>query len=179
MARKISSLLTESDIKPNVYVQNIETPFGPWIIGASDLGIRWIKIVDTHHVIDKPNQNTRQAAAELAQYFAGGLRQFSVKTDLEGYTAFSVRVWQALTEIPYGKTISYAQMANILGDPKCIRAAATANGRNPIPIIVPCHRVIGSDGSLTGFALGLDVKKHLLSLENPQKYVDHQMTLGF
>ena len=141
--------------------------------------IKWIKIVDTFHVVDKPNEHTRQAAAELAQYFTGELKQFSVKTDLEGYTEFSVRVWQALTEIPYVKTISYAQMANILGDPKCIRAAATANGRNPIPIIIPFHRVIGSDCGLTGFALGLDVKKHLLSLENPQKYVDHQMTLGF
>jgi methylated-DNA-[protein]-cysteine S-methyltransferase len=179
MDRKISSLLTESDIKPNVYVQNIVTPYGTWIVGASATGIRWIKIVDTYHVTDKPNEHTQHAAAELTQYFAGELKQFSVKTDLEGYTEFSVRVWKALTEIPYGKSISYAQMANILGDPKCIRAAATANGRNPIPIIIPCHRVIGSDGSLTGFALGLDVKKHLLSIENPQKYLDHQMTLEF
>jgi methylated-DNA-[protein]-cysteine S-methyltransferase len=179
MDRKKSSFFTENDIQPNLYLQNLETPFGPWIIGASNIGVRWIKIVDQYHFHDQPNEHTQVAAKELENYFEGKLKDFTVQTDLEGHSDFSVRVWNALKEIPYGKTITYAQMAKILGDPKCIRAAATANGRNPIPIIIPCHRVIGSDGSLTGFALGLDVKKHLLSLENPLKYVDRQMEFGF
>jgi len=97
--------------------------------------------------------------------------------DLEGNTEFSIKVWNKLTQIPYGKTISYLQLAIDMGDQKCIRAAATANGRNPIPIIIPCHRVIGSDGSLTGYALGLEVKRKLLALENPIKYSDRQINL--
>jgi methylated-DNA-[protein]-cysteine S-methyltransferase len=101
---------------------------------------------------------------QLASYFAGTLRDFNIPMELEG-TDFQKRVWKELQRIPYGQTISYLEMARRLGDEKCIRAAARANGANPVVILVPCHRVIGSDGSLVGYGAGLDMKEHLLQLE--------------
>ncbi len=101
---------------------------------------------------------------QLASYFAGTLRDFNIPMELHG-TEFQKRVWQELLKIPYGRTISYLELARRLGDEKVIRAAASANGANPIAILVPCHRVIGSDGSLTGYGGGLDMKEHLLRLE--------------
>ena len=106
------------------------------------------------------------AVMQLQEYFEGKRREFSLKLAPEG-TDFQKRVWKQLQEIPFGKTTSYQQMANQLGDPKVIRAAASANGKNPISIIIPCHRVIGSDGSLIGYAGGLHRKKWLLEHENP------------
>lgn len=103
---------------------------------------------------------------QLKQYFKGERTQFDVKLAPEG-TTFQKKVWKQLQTIPYGKTVSYQKMANELGDPKVIRAAASANGKNPISIVIPCHRVIGSDGSLTGYAGGLHRKKWLLELESP------------
>jgi methylated-DNA-[protein]-cysteine S-methyltransferase len=105
---------------------------------------------------------------QLSEYFEGNRTQFDVKLNPKG-TDFQKRVWVQLQEIPFNKTISYQEMANRLGDPKVIRAAASANGKNPIAIIIPCHRVIGSDGSLTGYASGLHRKKWLLAHENPVK----------
>ncbi|ELR70937.1 Methylated-DNA--protein-cysteine methyltransferase [Fulvivirga imtechensis AK7] len=106
----------------------------------------------------------RQCIGELEQYFSGRLKRFTVNIKLTG-TAFQNRVWTELTKIPFGKTITYSDLASKLGDPKCIRAAGTANGRNKIPIIIPCHRVIGKDGSLVGFGGGLDKKEWLLRHE--------------
>ncbi|MBM7846946.1 methylated-DNA--[protein]-cysteine S-methyltransferase [Arthrobacter roseus] len=106
-----------------------------------------------------------QATEELNEYFRGERRYFAVATEASG-TAFQERVWKLLREIPYGETRTYAQLADALGDRKAIRAVGTANGRNPLSIIVPCHRVVGSDGSLTGFAGGLERKEYLLGLEN-------------
>lgn len=103
---------------------------------------------------------------QLAQYFAGIRTQFELELDPAG-TEFQRKIWQLLREIPYGETISYAQLSDRYGDPLAIRAVAAANGKNPIGIIVPCHRVIGSDGSLTGYAGGLERKRFLLDLENP------------
>jgi methylated-DNA-[protein]-cysteine S-methyltransferase len=91
---------------------------------------------------------------------------FDIPLSMGAYTDFQQQVWKELCKIPYGTTISYQQLANRLGNPKVIRAAASANGKNPFPVVVPCHRVIGSDGSLTGYSLGLDIKEYLLSLEN-------------
>jgi methylated-DNA-[protein]-cysteine S-methyltransferase len=110
-------------------------------------------------------QNT---VKQFEEYFEGKRTQFDLKLAPEG-TEFQKKVWKHLQEIQFGKTISYQQMANQLGNPKVIRAAASANGRNPISIIIPCHRVIGSDGSLTGYAGGLHRKKWLLEHENPVK----------
>jgi methylated-DNA-[protein]-cysteine S-methyltransferase len=107
------------------------------------------------------------AAEQLDAYFAGGLTEFDVRLRLEG-TDFQRRVWAALQEIPYGETRSYAQIARRIGQPTAFRAVGLANGRNPIGIIVPCHRVIGASGSLVGYGGGLDRKVALLALEKGQ-----------
>lgn len=101
---------------------------------------------------------------QLEAYFSGNLRDFNIPLHMEG-TEFQRRVWKELQKIPYGQSISYLDLARRLGDEKCIRAAARANGANPIAILIPCHRVIGSDGSLVGYGGGLDMKEFLLRLE--------------
>jgi len=106
----------------------------------------------------------RQAEQELREYFAGRRRTFTVKLDLEG-TEFQRKAWQAMRKIPFGETISYGDQARKVGKPKAYRAVGSANGKNPIPIIVPCHRVLASDGSLGGYSLGLSMKRRLLALE--------------
>ena len=106
----------------------------------------------------------RQAAAELAAYFAGQLREFTVPLAPKG-TPFQQKVWAALREIPYGETRSYKEIAAMVGNEKTCRAVGMANNRNPLPIFIPCHRVVGSDGKLVGYAGGLDVKTFLLELE--------------
>lgn len=105
-----------------------------------------------------------RAANELLAYFAGTLRVFSVPLDMQG-TDFQLSVWTHLLKIPYGETRSYAQVAEAVGRPKAVRAVGAANGSNPVAIIVPCHRVIGSSGKLTGYGGGLPLKKRLLELE--------------
>lgn len=104
------------------------------------------------------------ALLQLDAYFKGELTRFDLKLNAQG-TDFQKRVWQELEKIPYGETISYGELAKRMGNPKASRAVGMANGKNPISIIVPCHRVIGKDGSLTGFGGGIDVKKTLLELE--------------
>jgi methylated-DNA-[protein]-cysteine S-methyltransferase len=104
------------------------------------------------------------SSLQLSEYFAGKRKKFQIPLQIAG-TPFQYQVWQTLREIPYGQLISYAQLAQRLGNLSAIRAVATANGKNPIPIIVPCHRVIGSDGSLTGYSGGLDNKRFLIDLE--------------
>jgi methylated-DNA-[protein]-cysteine S-methyltransferase len=106
----------------------------------------------------------REAARQLENYFAGARRTFDLPLDLHG-TAFQRRVWAALLEIPYGETRSYGAIARALGDPNLMRAVGAANGRNPVSIVAPCHRVIGAAGQLTGFAGGLAAKRYLLALE--------------
>jgi methylated-DNA-[protein]-cysteine S-methyltransferase len=110
------------------------------------------------------NKWMNQAAEELRAYFAGNLRVFSVPLDMQG-TDFQLSVWNHLVKIPYGETRSYSQVAEAVGRPKAVRAVGAANGSNPIAIIVPCHRVIGSGGKLTGYGGGLPLKKRLLELE--------------
>lgn len=112
---------------------------------------------DRHPILLKTEQ-------QLNEYFAGQRQQFSIVLDMRG-TRFQKNVWDALLAIPFGETRSYGQLAKQLGNPKASRAVGAANGRNPLSIIVPCHRVIGSSGKLTGFAGGLETKAHLLSLE--------------
>ncbi len=116
---------------------------------------------------------------QLDQYFAGKLRQFDLSLELKG-TSFQKKVWQALGDIPYGETTSYGTLASRLGDPKKSRAVGTANGQNPLPIIIPCHRVIGADGSLTGFGGGLETKRFLLDHERrhaPDRLVQGELAL--
>lgn len=106
----------------------------------------------------------RETACQLEAYFAGRLKSFDLPLRPEG-TEFQRSVWHALQGIPYGETWSYGQLARHIGKPRATRAVGAANGRNPIPVIIPCHRVIGADGSLTGFGGGLPIKKQLLELE--------------
>jgi O-6-methylguanine DNA methyltransferase len=106
----------------------------------------------------------QEATRQLTRYFRGNLREFRLPLDLRG-TAFQKRVWKALLRIPYGETRSYADVAKAIGSPKAVRAVGGANGANPVAIIVPCHRVIASDGTLGGFGSGLDCKRKLLTLE--------------
>ena len=104
---------------------------------------------------------------QLDEYFAGGRREFDLQLDMIG-NPFELRVWDALCEIPYGETISYGELAKRVGNPKASRAVGAANGQNPIPIVIPCHRVIGANGKLTGFGGGLPTKEALLALETKQ-----------
>lgn len=110
---------------------------------------------------EKPLEDARQ---QLREYFAGSRKDFDLPVTLNG-TEFQVNVLKALQKIPYGETVSYGEIARRIGRPRAVRAVGAANGRNPIPIVVPCHRVIGSSGDLTGFGGGLDTKEALLRLE--------------
>ncbi len=105
---------------------------------------------------------------QLKEYFSGERKQFDLPLEIEG-TEFQKRVWNELLKIPYGRTISYKELAVRLGDEKVIRAAASANGANPLPVVIPCHRVIGSDGSLIGYGGGLEIKEKLLVLEGSRQ----------
>ncbi|WP_260961042.1 methylated-DNA--[protein]-cysteine S-methyltransferase [Pseudomonas citri] len=116
---------------------------------------------------DREHPTLRETERQLGEYFAGQRRRFELELDFVG-TDFQVRVWQALLTIPFGQTRSYRDIAVQIGQPTATRAVGAANGRNPISIIAPCHRVIGTSGSLTGFAGGLEAKQFLLSLEGQQ-----------
>ncbi|MEH6764060.1 MAG: methylated-DNA--[protein]-cysteine S-methyltransferase [Aequorivita antarctica] len=146
----------------------INTPVGILELKGDVEGLAsvFFKDIDKVEVSSKIPKELKDAVVQLEEYFEGKRKEFSLKLSPEG-TDFQKRVWKQLEEIPFGKTTSYQQMANKLGDPKVIRAAASANGKNPISIIIPCHRVIGSDGSLTGYAGGLHRKKWLLEFESP------------
>jgi methylated-DNA-[protein]-cysteine S-methyltransferase len=113
------------------------------------------------------NDCCEQAVIQLQEYFAGERTVFELTLAPTG-TTFQLKVLNALLEIPFGETRSYADIASMIGRPKAVRAVGTANGRNPLPIVIPCHRVIGADGSLTGFGGGLDAKAYLLNLEGVQ-----------
>ncbi|MBV1922679.1 MAG: methylated-DNA--[protein]-cysteine S-methyltransferase [Flavobacteriaceae bacterium] len=145
------------------------SPLGTLEITGNEEGIASVNFLDIEEkeTTDNP-ENIQICINQLKDYFEGNRTHFDLKLNPKG-TEFQKRVWNQLLEIPFNKTMSYQEMANKLGDPKVIRAAASANGKNPISIIIPCHRVIGSDGSLTGYASGLHRKKWLLDHENPVK----------
>lgn len=147
----------------------IKSPLGyTKIIGDID-GISAVRILDTEEKItDIIPVNLEDCAYQLQEYFQGIRKSFDFKLNPEG-TTFQKQVWKLLEQIPYGKTVSYLDLAKQIGDIKTIRAVANANAKNPLWIVVPCHRVIGSDGSLTGYAGGLHRKEWLLSHENPFK----------
>jgi len=121
------------------------------------------KLVNTIQ-LQPEDPNLFSVYPQLKQYFIGERKHFDLPLEIEG-TEFQKRVWNELLKIPYGKTISYKELAIRLGDEKVIRASASANGSNPLPIVIPCHRVIGSDGSLIGYGGGLEIKEKLLILE--------------
>jgi methylated-DNA-[protein]-cysteine S-methyltransferase len=151
----------------------IESPFGPLLLASDAQGLRLVSFERSNRsaTVQPGWKEDRAPFAEvirqLRAYFVGELKQFDLPLALEG-TEFQLRVWRALRTIPYGETISYGQLAQRIGNPKAVRAVGLANGCNPIPIIIPCHRVIGSDGGLTGFGGGLPNKKKLLALESRQ-----------
>lgn len=135
------------------------------IVGDAN-GISEISILDEGEVSDSIPNDLEQAVIQLQEYFEGKRTHFDLKLNPKG-TDFQQSVWQELLNIPYGETLSYMELSKKIGDVKAIRAVATANGKNPLWIVIPCHRVIGTDGSLTGYAGGLWRKKWLLELENP------------
>jgi methylated-DNA-[protein]-cysteine S-methyltransferase len=152
--------------------KTIDSPVGKLKLVASDKGLVAIlwqndkpsRVRLDELVKDDEHRILLDTERQLGEYFAGKRKTFSVTLDMRG-TTFQKHVWEALLAIPFGETRSYGQLAKQLGNSKAMRAVGAANGRNPISIIVPCHRVIGSSGKLTGFAGGLETKAHLLSLE--------------
>ncbi len=121
------------------------------------------------HAPRKPQHSSLVALAldQIVEYLNGQRREFDLPLDLRG-TEFQRRVWSAVAGIPYGQTRTYAEIAQTIGQPSAVRAVGAANGANPLPLVVPCHRVVGSDGSLTGYGGGLDVKRKLLEMESSQ-----------
>ncbi len=147
----------------------INTPLGTAKIEGDADGIAIIKLLKTTITPTSVIPEVlADAVYQLQEYFNGDRENFDLKLNPSG-TEFQKRVWTALKDIPFGKTFSYLQLSKKLGDVKAIRAVASANGKNPIWIVVPCHRVIGSDGSLTGYAGGLHQKRWLLDHESPVK----------
>ncbi|BAV99073.1 methylated-DNA--[protein]-cysteine S-methyltransferase [Lysobacter enzymogenes] len=154
-----------------VRYQQIDSPVGRLLLVSGGDGLRLIEFEEPWHPAAMDEQwregDDEVLAAtrrQLGEYFAGRRRDFELPLAPHG-TAFQLQCWRTLALIPYGETWSYGQMARHLGQPTATRAVGAANGRNPLPIVLPCHRVIGSDGSLTGFGGGLPVKKRLLMLE--------------
>lgn len=148
----------------------LSTPIGELTIAGDEEGLRGISFPRSAHAIPRsPDWRRdprpfREAIRQLEAYFAGELSRFDLELAPAG-TPFQREVWSALRRIPYGETTSYGEIARMLGRSNAFRAVGAANGRNPIPIVIPCHRVIGSDGSLTGFGGGLSTKSQLLALE--------------
>ncbi|WP_461533854.1 methylated-DNA--[protein]-cysteine S-methyltransferase [Sinomicrobium sp.] len=147
----------------------VKTPLGTTQISGDHNGVSKVSILKENQIptssVDIPEE-LLPCTRQLKEYFEGQRKDFQLKLNPQG-TNFQKRVWDELLNIPYGKTISYLDLAKKLGDTKSIRAAASANGKNPLWIVVPCHRVIGSDGSLVGYAGGLWRKKWLLEHESP------------
>ena len=151
----------------------IDSPVGPLLLAGRDETLSLVGFVNGWRPqrpdpswTERP-RSFRLAIEELRRYFAQKLEAFSVPLSLEG-TPFQLRVWHELQDIAYGETISYGELARRVGNPQAARAVGLANGANPISIIIPCHRVIGSNGTLTGYGGGLEIKQQLLALERRQ-----------
>jgi methylated-DNA-[protein]-cysteine S-methyltransferase len=153
-----------------MYYCYLDTPIGELLLAGEDGGLSMIgfpkgsmrRAPEPDWIFNE--KSLAEARRQLREYFAGERREFDLPLKLSG-TGFQVSVLQALQEIPYGETVTYGEIAKRIGRPRAVRAVGAANGRNPIPIVVPCHRVIGSTGDLTGFGGGLDTKEALLRLE--------------
>ena len=160
--------------KRHVY-KMVDSPIGRLKLVATDQGVAAIlwendrprRVPLNIEAEDRGHPVLIEAERQLREYFAGRRTAFALKLDLIG-TPFQRTVWNALLTIPFGETRSYGQIATQIGSPRAVRAVGAANGRNPVSIVTPCHRVIGSTGKLTGFAAGLDVKARLLALESAQ-----------
>lgn len=155
-----------------IYTSHIDTPLGGITMAATDQGLAGVWFDQQRHWPDTAGWIAKddhpalvEAAAQLRDYFAGKRDHFDMKLDLSHGTAFQQSVWQQLLTIPAGATLTYGTLSAKLGNPTAVRAVGAAVGRNPISVIVPCHRVLGADGSLTGYAGGLERKTALLELE--------------
>ena len=152
---------------------NFVSPLGPLLLAANGHGLCFVSFASSKRAVS-PQPDWQEDDAPFAEtirqlnaYFRGELTEFDLPLALEG-TPFQLRVWRSLCDIPFAATISYGELARRIGQPQAVRAVGLANGSNPIPIIVPCHRVIGSNGRLTGYGGGLPIKEKLLALESRQ-----------
>lgn len=156
--------------EPQVYYWVSPSPVGRLLLAGSTRGLKELHFQDGLHPRSIPpnwkreHWPFRKVLGQLNQYFAGQLKKFHVSLDLQG-SPFQLTVWLALQRIPYGQTVSYGEIAQKIGNPLAARAVGTANGQNPVSIIVPCHRVIGANGRLVGYGGGLPIKQALLNLE--------------
>ncbi len=147
-----------------------QTELGEIILAGDEMGLSHLHINGGKRSFEidenwpRNDELFNEARKQIEEFLCGQRKKFDLQLNPAG-TEFQRKVWQALTEIPYGQTISYAELAAAIGSPKAARAVGMANSRNPIPLIIPCHRVVGAGGKLTGFALGLKIKKQLLELE--------------
>jgi len=150
----------------------LATPFGHFRISASKRGLTEVRLTEDAPTTPLPTNNPhlRAAAHQLTEYFAGKRETFDLAFDWSDATPFHQSVWKELLKIGYGRTCTYQFIADRIGDPKACQAVGQANGRNPIAIIVPCHRVIAKSGDLQGYFYGLDFKRRLLALENPKSF---------
>jgi methylated-DNA-[protein]-cysteine S-methyltransferase len=152
---------------------SMESLIGPLLLAGDERGLSLVYFVNGRRPNSPPRnwvedkKPFKEVVRQLQAYFEGKLKDFDLPLVLEG-TEFQLLVWRNLQKIPYGETVSYGQLARRIGSPDAARAVGLANGSNPIPIIIPCHRVIGSSGDLTGFGGGLPIKKKLLALESRQ-----------
>lgn len=160
-----------SQVKANIWYWRISSPVGPLLLAASSLGLRHLRFdrrdplpVGKDEIWTESSPEIEPYLRQLNDYFRGSLRHFTCPLDLQG-TTFQRACWQALREIPYGSTCTYGELARKVGRPSAFRAVGQANHRNPVAVIVPCHRVVGSDGTLTGYGGGLEIKEKLLRLE--------------
>jgi methylated-DNA-[protein]-cysteine S-methyltransferase len=157
---------------PSIVQARYESPLGAMIVAATSRGLAGVWFEGQRHLpdcsawpLEPENLFLRKAMLQLDEYFAGTRTRFDMPLDLQGGTAFQQSVWQALLSIPPGGTISYGALSRRVGQAAAVRAVGAAVGRNPVSIVVPCHRVLGSNGSLTGYAGGLERKEALLRLE--------------
>jgi methylated-DNA-[protein]-cysteine S-methyltransferase len=149
----------------------VETPIGKILVAGDETAIHQIRFAPSSPEAGWTESSkgvVKDAVRQLKEYFAGKRVDFELPLSPEG-TGFQKSVWQRLQEIPYGETISYGELARRVGNPKASRAVGAANGQNPIPIVIPCHRVIGANGKMTGFGGGIPVKEALLALESKQQ----------
>jgi O-6-methylguanine DNA methyltransferase len=164
-----------------LFFARTSSPVGPLFLAASEKGLVRLEFEERVQKLDAKSIQLRESKSriasyldELDEYFAGQRRQFSMSLDLRG-TPFQLACWRALVAIPYGETRTYADVARTIGHPQAFRAVGMANNRNPIAIVVPCHRVIATGGSLCGYGGGLDIKRQLLDLEQAKTPFSLQM----
>jgi methylated-DNA-[protein]-cysteine S-methyltransferase len=164
-------MITTNETKTTVY-WTVDSPIGELLLAGDGERLQKLHMQSTRHATRVGADWVRDSepfvdlCEQLDEYFAGERREFDIDVDPQG-SEFELRVWRALRRIPYGETESYGRLADRIGHPGHARAVGSANGRNPIAVVIPCHRVIGADGSLTGYAGGLERKRLLLDLEAP------------